>query len=358
MNYFQRLLQKNTLEDLLIAGGMTLIFFGILFVIRAIIVKKLFQWSRRSATHWDDLFADVVASTHSLSLLAVALIVPISTLEITPRLELAIQHGFTLVLLFQIGLWGHRAIRGWRNTLVKKHQEANNGSAATNYSIIAFLTETVLWIILTLLVLDNFGFNITTLVASLGIGGIAIALAVQNILGDLFASLSISLDKPFVTGDFIIVDDLMGTVKHVGLKTTRIQSLNGEELVFSNTDLLKSRIRNYKRMTERRVVFEIGLVFGTTPAQLVRTNEIIRAVASAQSGIRLDRTHFKKIGASSLDFEVVYYVLDPDYTRFMDIQQNINLQLIEHLAAEGIDFAFPTQTLHIASMPLKTALAT
>ena len=202
-----------------------------------------------------------------------------------------------------------------------------------------------------MLALDNFGFNITTLVASLGIGGIAVALAVQNILGDLFASLSIALDKPFVNGDFVVIDDMMGTVKHIGLKTTRIQSLGGEELIFSNGDLLKSRIRNYKRMAERRIVFEIGVVFGTPAEKLRHINDIVRDVVGSHADARLDRTHFKKIGASSLDFEVVYYVLVPDYNRYMDVQQAINLQLIERLDAQGIDFAFPTQTLHIASRP-------
>ena len=353
MNSIQQLLNQNSLEALLTAGGMALAGFVCLTLIRAIVTKKLFQWSRKTASPWDDLAADVVASTHSLSLLAVALLIALSNLEVTARLETIIQHGFTLVLLLQAGLWSHKGIRGWRHRLVAKHQEAENGTAASNYSIIAFLAEMLLWIILSLLVLDNFGFNITTLVASLGIGGVAVALAVQNILGDLFASLSIALDKPFVNGDFIIVDNMMGTVKHIGLKTTRIQSLGGEELIFSNADLLKSRIRNYKRMTERRVVFEIGVVFGTSATQLLQINDIIRNAVESQEQVRLDRTHFKKIGASSLDFEVVYYVLDPDYGCFMDIQQAINLHLIESLAKEGIDFAFPTQTLHIASPTAK-----
>lgn len=350
MKSLELLLQNNPPENLMIAAGIALASFIVLTTARAILVRKLQKWAKLSETHWDDLFAEVLSSTHNLSLLAISCLIAFSNLQVTARMENWIQHGFTLMLFFQLGLWVHRGIRGWRDIQVAKHKEMENGAAAVNYGIIAFLAEMALWIILALLVLDNLGINITTLVASLGIGGIAVALAVQNILGDLFASLSIALDKPFVTGDFIVIDNMMGTVKHVGLKTTRIQSLSGEELIFSNADLLRSRIRNYKRMSERRIVFEIGVTFDTPTDKLRRINDIIRDIIDTEANARLDRCHFKKIGASSLDFEVVYYVLDPDFSQYMNIQQSINLQLMERLAAEGIEFAFPTQTLHIASL--------
>jgi len=355
VNTLLELYELNTQQELMIAVGIGVASFLILFIVRAIVVKKLHLWSRRSETLWDDLLADVVASTHSILLAIVSMLIALSNLDLPSHFSAVMRSGFTLILLLQVGLWAHRALRSWRSIQIARFQEAENSTAATNYGVIAFLAEMLLWIILFLLVLDNLGFNITTLVASLGVGGIAVALAVQNILGDLFASLSIALDKPFVVGDFIVIDGLMGTVKQVGLKTTRVQSLSGEELIFSNADLLKSRIRNYKRMTERRVVFQIGVEFGTSTQQLRRTNDILREVVDAQRDVRLDRSHFKTIGASSLDFEVVYYVLTPDYTQYMDIQQAINLQLIERLAVEGINFAFPTQTLHIASLPGRSA---
>lgn len=347
MKDMQRFIEQHAMEDLVIAAGVAATTFLLLYLARSIVARKLAAWAQRSAAQWDDLLADMVSATHNLMLFGIALLVGVNNLKLPPKAENIVDHGFTLILLSQVGLWGHRVIRGWRNLQINRYQAAENGAAAMNYGVLSFLAEAVLWIILILMVLDNFGVNITTLVASLGIGGIAVALAVQNILGDLFASLSIALDKPFVAGDFIIIDTMMGTVKHVGLKTTRIQSLSGEELIFSNADLLKSRIRNYKRMTERRVVFQIGVVFGTAPEKLKRVNEIIREAVQSQSGVRLDRTHFKAIGASSLDFEVVYYVLDPDYTRYMDIQQAINLALMERMQSESISFAFPTQTLHI-----------
>jgi len=173
--------------------------------------------------------------------------------------------------------------------------------------------------------------------------GSAVALAVQNILGDLFASFSIVLDRPFVMGDFIIVGEHLGTVEHIGLKTTRLRSLSGEQLVFSNTDLLGSRIRNYKRMAERRVVFSLGVLYQTSPEQLEKIPQMIRDIVEAQTPVRFDRAHFKEYGASSLNFEIVYYVLSSDYALYMDIQQRINYQLKSRLDANGIEFAYPTQ---------------
>ena len=181
----------------------------------------------------------------------------------------------------------------------------------------------------------------------MGIGGIAVALALQNILGDLFASLSIVIDKPFVIGDFIVVDQLMGTVEHVGLKTTRLRSLGGEQLIFSNNDLLKSRISNYKRMMERRIVFGFGVTYQTPPEKLPLINEIVREIIGKQEQARFDRVHFKEYGESSLNFEAVYFVLSQDYNLYMDIQQAINLEMFRCFQKEGIEFAYPTRTLFI-----------
>jgi small-conductance mechanosensitive channel len=197
--------------------------------------------------------------------------------------------------------------------------------------------------------LDNLGYNVSALLAGLGIGGIAVALALQNVLGDLFASLSITLDKPFVTGDFIIVGDLLGTVSHVGLKTTRVTSLSGEQLVFSNSDLLSSRIRNFKRMSERRVVFSFGVLYQTPVSQLEEIPAIVREIVESTDTTRFDRAHFKEFGDSAYLYEVVYYVREPDYNLYMDRQQQINLELCRRFEERGIEFAYPTRTLHLAS---------
>jgi small-conductance mechanosensitive channel len=198
-----------------------------------------------------------------------------------------------------------------------------------------------------LLALDNMGVNITGLVAGLGIGGIAVALALQNILGDLFASLSIILDKPFVIGDFIVVDQLMGTVEHVGLKTTRIRSLSGEQVIFSNAGLLQSRIRNFKRMAERRVVFTVGVTYQTPYEKLARISALLREAVELQQGVRFDRAHFKEYGDFALVYEIVYFVTSPDYNKYMDIQQAINFEIYRRFQQEGLEFAYPTQTLFV-----------
>ena len=212
---------------------------------------------------------------------------------------------------------------------------------------LSFIARLVLWATILLLILDNLGVDITALVAGLGIGGVAIALAVQNILGDLFASLSIVLDKPFVLGDFVIVGDLMGSVENIGIKTTRVRSLSGEQLVFSNNDLLTSRIRNFGRMQERRVVFKLGVTYQTPAEKLEGIPGIIREAIEARDKTRFDRSHFASYGDFSLDFETVYYVLSADYNLYMDIQQAINLAIFRRFADEGIEFAYPTQTLFL-----------
>ena len=173
----------------------------------------------------------------------------------------------------------------------------------------------------------------------------------QNILGDIFASLSIAVDKPFEVGDFITVGDTAGTVQVIGLKTTRIRSLGGEQVVMSNTDLLKQTINNYKRLAERRIVFKFGVTYSTTPEQAEAIPAMVRRVIEAQDTLRFDRAHLQGFGDSSIDYEAVYYVLDPAYNVHMDRRQAINLALMRELAAMGVEFAFPTRTLHIASQP-------
>lgn len=207
--------------------------------------------------------------------------------------------------------------------------------------------HTLVWTAAAIFYLDNLGFRITTVIAGLGVGGVAVALAAQTVLKDLFSYLCILFDRPFEVGDFIIVGDFMGCVENIGIKTTRISSLGGEQLVFANADLTDSRVRNYKRMQKRRVVFNFGVVYQTSSEKL---KEIPKMVAEIIKGIEntiFDRAHFQKYGDSSLDFEVVYYVLSGDYNKYMDIQQSINFAIFDKFEREGIDFAYPTRTLYM-----------
>lgn len=301
--------------------------------------------ARRTGARWGDLLAEALARTSRLLLLVVALYIGSGLLELPPRLERFLALAAIMALLLQAGLWVNRVIGRW---IELKSAASRNGEpeGATALSLLAFAARVVLWALIGLLALDQLGFDITALVAGLGIGGVAVALAVQNVLGDLFASLSIVLDKPFVVGDFIVVDNLRGTVERVGIKTTRVRSLDGELLVFSNTDLLKSRIRNFKRMQERRILFNVAVTYQTPAAKLREIPRQLQAAVEAQPGTRHDRSHFKEFGEYALVFEVVYYVLDADYNVYMNVQQAVNLAILETFAREGIKFAYPTRTVY------------
>jgi len=221
-------------------------------------------------------------------------------------------------------------------------------AVAGSIGIIRFVARIAVWAIVLLLTLENLGIDITALVAGLGIGGIAVALALQNVLGDLLASLSITLDQPFVLGDFLVVGEHMGTVEYIGIKSTRLRSLAGEQIVMSNSDLLASRLRNFGRMYERRVVFTLGVTYETPRDKLRQLAPLLREIIEAEEGVRFDRAHFATYGPYSLDFEIVYHVLSPDYGRYMDLQQAINFRIHESFEALGVEFAYPTQTLWLA----------
>ncbi|MBI4230782.1 MAG: mechanosensitive ion channel family protein [Planctomycetes bacterium] len=231
-----------------------------------------------------------------------------------------------------------------RLILRRAGQDPSGGASLRSFLRVA---RGALWAGAAIFLLDNLGVNISALVAGLGIGGIAIAIALQTVLGDLFSALSIYIDRPFRPGDFIIVGDLMGTVEQIGLKTTRVRALGGEQLIFSNSDLTSSRVRNFQRMQERRVVFRLGVTYQTPLAAMREIPRWVREVIEGAGGTRYDRAHFASFGDSSLAIEIVYFVLSPDYNRYMDVQERINLALMERFEREGVEFAYPTQTLFL-----------
>lgn len=332
------------------ALGATVLTFLLLLLADRQVFRRLARFAARTENEWDDFIIAVVNSTRMLTLAAFSLWVGLASLHLPPRADHHIGRVLILVILYQIAVWTNAALGHFLKHLIQRRIEGDAASA-TMLAAAGFMAKMVVWSICFLVALDNLGVNVTGLAAGLGVGGIAVALAVQNVLGDLFASLSIVLDRPFVIGDFIIVGDLMGTVEHIGLKTTRIRSLSGEQIVFSNGDLLASRIRNYKRMFERRVVFEVGVTYQTPHAKLAALGQMLKEIIQSQEGVRFDRAHFKSFGDSALIFEMVYYVLDPDYNRYMDIQQVINLEIHHRFEAEGLDFAYPTQTLFLRQEP-------
>jgi small-conductance mechanosensitive channel len=253
-----------------------------------------------------------------------------------------------MVIGLQFGLWMNTAINTW---VGERERGRGTGGIVANpvvLSMLAWLARILVWATVLLLILGNMGVNITAFVASLGIGGVAVALGLQNILKDLFASLAIGLDKPFVIGEYIQADDFQGTVIHVGVKTTRIRSLSGEEICIGNANLLDKTIRNYARMATRRIVFNFSIPLDTSRERVQQVVDILHDILARIDDIQVDRAHFKGFGASSLDFEAVYIVQQPGYGVYMDIQQRVNLELMERLEALDVRFAVPVQTLRVA----------
>lgn len=348
MNFQDITIFNNTLKEWIIALILFSTVFIVLKVMKAIVVKHLSTLTKKTKTEIDDLAVDLLNRVNFFFLLSIAIFCGSFAVNLSDKVSNMVRILVIIGFLIQAAIWGNGVIVFWINRYKKQKLETDPASVTT-ITALGFIGKIVLWTVILLLALDNLGVDITGLIAGLGIGGVAIALAVQNILGDLFASLSIVLDKPFVIGDFIIVDNYLGAVQHIGLKTTRIQSLSGEQLVFSNSDLLSSRIRNYKKMYERRVVFSIGVIYQTPYEKIAVIPKMIREIIKEQELVRFDRAHFKEYGNSSLNFEIVYYVKSPEYIKYMDTQQAINLEIFHCFEKEGIEFAYPTQTLYLQS---------
>ena len=349
LEFLEHTFLGNSLLQWAIAFAVLLVSYLLLRLANRLVGRRLAALSTRTDTQWDDVIAEAINKTKALFLFVAGIFIASHFLQLPGRTQSFIHNLFVIALLIQAGIWlGVITL----TTLEQHRQRAlkKNPAAATTINAMGFLSRILIWSVVLLVALDNLGIDVTALVAGLGIGGVAVALSVQNILGDLFASLSIILDKPFVIGDFLIIDDYMGSVEYVGLKTTRVRSLSGEQLIFSNSDLLKSRIRNYGRMFERRVVFNIGVTYDTPREKLRRIPDIIREAIQAQDKTRFDRSHFMKYGDYALQFETVYYVLSADYNSYMDRQQAIYFAIHEAFEREHIEFAYPTRTLYVTQL--------
>jgi small-conductance mechanosensitive channel len=332
-----------TLAAALFMGSLLL-----LIVARHIAEKVVGSMAKQQ--RWEHLSrapAALIASTRQWLLLPLSLYIGSTALELPAKLDNTVTTVLVVGLLIQAAFWANAIINLWMSGQIEKRR-ATDGEAVTALTLMHFVARVLVWTLILLVILNHLNFNISALVTGLGVGGVAVALAVQNVLGDLFASLSIVLDKPFVVGDFIIVDTYMGSVEAVGLKTTRVRSLSGELIIFSNTDLLKSRVRNYKRMYERRATFLVNAAYGTSEENLAAIPAMLREAVMANEQVRFERAHFKEFGESALVFEVAYYVLNPDNTLYMDIQQKINLAVYREFAKRGISFAQPTRVLRVA----------
>ncbi len=347
MNIFRITILGNTLAQWLLAIVVGLFVYAVLRVLFWLLRKRLNKDIQQHPVGIAILIKNLLDHTMGFFFTWLAIFTGTRSLTLSPTVLAVIETITAILILIQLGLWSIELIEFW---LIHR-QLARGGQVVEKkgpMAAISLLTKIVVWTLVIILILENIpGVHVTTLIASLGIGGIAIGLALQKILGDLFASLTISIDQPFVEGDAIAVDDLSGAVEHVGLKSTRVRSSTGEQLVFSNSDLLESRIHNFKRMEKRMVVFTLNITYQTSHKKLQKIPKIIKEIVDAQSTASFGRAHFKAFSDSALVYEVVYSMNTYDFNIYMDTLQEINLEIYRQFDEEGIQFAYPTQTVFV-----------
>lgn len=339
----ERIYFNNTIQDYLIAAAIIVI--GMLFIrlIKSSVLRRISSWASRTSSKVDDVVIETIGRFGVPAFYLFVIYVALHTLNLPQRGEKILHIAFTVAITYYILRLISSMIHLVLRTYVSRQE--NGEEKAKQLGGIMLIVNMVIWAVGLLFLFDNMGYDITAVIAGLGIGGIAVALAAQNILGDLFNYFVIFFDRPFEIGDFIVVDQKSGTVEYIGIKTTRVRALSGEQLVFSNSDLTDSRLHNFKRMQTRRIVFKFGVIYQTPPGQLEQIPSIIRTIIESQPDVVFDRAHFASYGDSSLDFEVVYIVQSAVFNTYMDIQQRINFAIFKEFLSQGIEFAYPTRTL-------------
>lgn len=335
----------NSLLNFAIALGIILVGMILVRIFRTIVIRRLQRWSEKTETKADDFVITSIKRFGIPALYYFVIYSGISYLNLSIRFQRVLEVATAVVVAFFL----LRLLSSTILLLLQNHiRKQEHGEEKINQlGGLMIIINIVIWLIGFVFLIDNLGYDVTTIVTGLGIGGIAVALAAQNILGDLFNYFVIFFDRPFEVGDFIIVDDKMGTVEYIGIKTTRIRSLSGEQLVIGNSNLTAARIHNYKRMNRRRVLFSIDVEYGTPLEKIREIPGKLKAIVEQQSNTTFDRAHFAKYADWSLRFEVVYWVTVPDYNAFADIQQEINLRIYEEFEKSNIGFAFPSQTVYL-----------
>lgn len=345
-SFWEKVFLQNTTREWAVAAGIVILCFIGIKVFKIIIVRRLKKWSEKTETTIDDFLAITIEKSVIPLLYIGGIYIGTKSLTFPARVHQILHIAVLFVATFFILQILTSAVKQFVFSFIKTQDDSDNKEKQARGLLI--ITNIVIWILGIVFLIDNLGYDVSTLVAGLGIGGIAIALAAQAILGDLFSYFVIFFDRPFELGDFIIVDDKVGTVEYVGIKTTRIRTLNGDQLVCSNTDLTNSRVHNYKRMLRRRIVFKLGVIYETPYEKLKAIPELVKAIIDDTPDVQFDRGHFSGYGDFSLGFEFVYYVDVPDYTTYMDRQQTIYLAVFEAFTKEGLEFAYPTQKLFMS----------
>ncbi len=337
---------ESTFLTYLISLLVFLLSFLLISIFKRIVLRRLKVWAEKTETTLDDFLVNAILEKTLVPLLYLgAFYLSINIPKLPPAVDKAVRVASIAILTIFIA----RLVSEVISYSFKVYWIKRGKDVALERSLkgILRIAKILIWGLAIVFLLDNLGFKVSTVLAGLGIGGVAVALAAQAILKDLFSYFSIIFDRPFEVGDFIIIDNYLGTVEYIGIKTTRIRSLSGEQLVFSNTDLTDSRVRNYKRMEKRRVLFQFGVTYDTPLEKLKAIPKMIENIIKEIEDTVFDRAHFFSYGDYSLIFEVVYYVIGSSYNKYMDIQQKINLRIKEEFEKHKIEFAFPTQTLYL-----------
>jgi small-conductance mechanosensitive channel len=338
----------NSGREYAIALGLIVAGVVVLKLFRDIVLIQLRRIAKKTRTEVDDFIVGIIHEIHWPLYFVISSYIALQTLVLNAIVSQLINSALVIGLTYYIV----HIVTALLDYLLRRAVHAREKTEKTQEAAVlrtaGKILKGIVWAVAVLFVLSNLGYNVTTLIAGLGIGGLAIAFALQKVLEDIFSSISIYFDKPFEIGDFIVIGDNMGVVKRIGIKSTRIQALQGEEIIISNRELTSVRIQNFKKMERRRVVFSFGVVYQTSNAKLKRALEIVKEVVKNAKLADIDRVHFKSFGNSSLDFEGVYYLNSNDYNRYMDTQQEINIGIKEAFEKEKIEFAYPTQTVYLA----------
>ncbi|HTM65138.1 MAG TPA: mechanosensitive ion channel family protein [Flavipsychrobacter sp.] len=346
-SFFAQSYLGNSVEQWLIALGILILCVIAIKVIKYIVIRNSKRLAAKTKTDIDDFVILIIEKSVVPLLYISSIFFALSSLALSAKANRILYVATLFAGTFFILRILTAAIRRFIFSFIKKRE---NGEAKQKQAQgLLIIINIVIWVLGCTFLIDNLGYNVTTLIAGLGIGGIAVALAAQTILGDLFSYFAIFFDRPFEIGDFIVVDDKMGTVEYIGIKTTRVNALGGEQLVFANTDLTKARLQNYKRMEQRRVVFQLRIFYNTPKEKVESVPAMVKKIIESKRPTRLDRGHLSALADYSYTFEFVYYVLSADYNVYMDIQQSIYFDIIAAFEKEGIEFAYPTQSVSIQS---------
>lgn len=338
---------NNTGQEYLIALGIFIFLFILFKIFASLIVVFLKKQATKTKIKLDDMVIDFINAIHWQFYVYLSFYIAASTLTLTKTIDKTLIILLIIFIAFYAGQGLSRVVDEFTKEQVAKRKKNDNIQNTSMILVFGTIFKVIIWTIILLTLLSNVGIEITPLIAGLGVGGIAIAIALQSVLSDLFSAFAIYFDKPFKEGDFIIVGNDMGTVEKIGIKTTRIKTLQGQELVISNSELTSSRINNYKNMEKRRVAFTFGIKYDTQVNKMKKINGMVKKIIDKTKLATFDRIHFKEFGDFSLNYEIVYYVESADYNVYMDVQQEINLAIKKAFEKEKIEFAFPTQTLHI-----------